>query len=505
MPNIQAARTTIKAVLKQFRRDMGGKIKISPKLISQMEEFAAGRGPKLAPEETAKALTYLQGLGRTEVGRARRGALVEKLKGSGLLEDPAVERAYAFGSAVTGKEKPSDLDVLIRLKEGVTDRELSRIARRTSEGEVNVIRTSDVGREGRGEKITKAAAEQAAWLGMMGTGLHGTAKHKWVRLVGVAGAAVGAASLLGPSEAEALPPGVYKQAAKGVKGAVSSAAKRLVGYEVQPGKIIQNVFKGRGKWRTIVFEDGTESIVKTSDINNLSRAVGTQKYTDAFRAKGVPDRTTQAMKSLKFHEVRAQPFFQRRDLRRFHKTYLDEVGRFGEEIAPNTVSVTRGNKYFQMPRSYAEHLEEMGVLKIMKGKVERGILKPKPGQVRTLEYDDKLLDSVLDAGPEGITDAPVGWTGEETFEQIAEILSGDFSAIVEKEGRASLQEVGRSLRQLNKTYAAAYENTPAVGKTPKQWEQMAGWLRQKGYLKFRTSAEAPFEVSPKDIEMLKPK
>ena len=164
---------------------------------------------------------------------------------------------------------------------------------------------------------------------------------------------------------------------KGVKaatGAVSSALERLKGTTIQ-GKAITDIRKGGGKFRTVFFEDGTSMTLTADDITDLARAQGTHKYIDRFEAKGSEGKTQQALKSLKFHEARSKLFESREGIRRHHKAYLQSLKEMGEELPPDTDFVVRGNKYFVMPKAYAKHLEEMGILKVMKGIKEKRILK----------------------------------------------------------------------------------------------------------------------------------
>jgi len=183
-------------------------------------------------------------------------------------------------------------------------------------------------------------------------------------LVGVGGAAVGVADWLGPDEALAGA-GVFK-AGKAATGVVSSALQRVKGMKVQ-GKTITDLRKGTGNWRTLYFDDGTQMTVEKTYVHDLSRARGREVYVDKFREASPDAKTTQALKSMKIHEGKVgRSFFIRSDTKKFHKQHLKRLSEFGEVLDPNTVFVLRENKYFQMPEDYAKHLQDLGVLTIMK-------------------------------------------------------------------------------------------------------------------------------------------
>jgi len=192
-----------------------------------------------------------------------------------------------------------------------------------------------------------------------------------------AGAAALTAGIGLNQEAEAMPPGIFKPIKKAVIGVTSSALKRLKGQTVK-GRVIKDIRKsGNSNWRHIIFEDSTEMIVDKKDIHALSRAKGTQSYVQKFREANQESRTTQALKSMQMREshVQANPYMTKQNLQMHHKDYLKQVKQIGLE-APDTVFVKRGQKHFQMPREYAEHLEDLGILKIVSSKSKK-VVKPK--------------------------------------------------------------------------------------------------------------------------------
>jgi putative heme degradation protein len=181
-----------------------------------------------------------------------------------------------------------------------------------------------------------------------------------------------------PKEAEAMPVGtIVKRATKATLGAASSAAKALRGMTLQ-GKVVKDVRKGRGVWRSILFEDGTQMTVEKRYVNDLCRARGTQAKMEEFGAKRGDAQTVQALRSLRYHEARVQPFFTRDTTRKLTKEHQTRLSQIDEAIDRDSAYVLYQGKYFAMPKEYATHLEGMGILKIMRGTREtRALTKTK--------------------------------------------------------------------------------------------------------------------------------
>ena len=194
-----------------------------------------------------------------------------------------------------------------------------------------------------------------------------------VRGAGVVGAAT-VGTMATQDQAEAMPPGVFQPIRKAATGVVSSALKRLKGRTVK-GKVIQDIRKSKD-WRHIIFEDGTEQVVTKNELHQLTKAKGTQTYVQKFKEANEEAKTVQALKSMQMREshVRNNPFTPRRQMRQLHKDYLKGVRSYGVE-QPDTAFVTREGKHYQMPREYAEHLEDLGILKIVRGRAEKKALK----------------------------------------------------------------------------------------------------------------------------------
>lgn len=176
-----------------------------------------------------------------------------------------------------------------------------------------------------------------------------------------------AASLLEPDEAEAGVGDIVKKGAKKVlTGVRSSAQERLVGLEVQPGKVIKEVQKGRRPSdRHLVFEDGTRQTVSKDYIHTLSRERGTDRYMQKLQENPDPEsKIMQALKSLEYHRQRQSPFETRvskDSWRKQHVQKLKELGTPEDQIQPYVWVHSEG---FYMPKGYAEVLDKAGFIKI---------------------------------------------------------------------------------------------------------------------------------------------
>jgi hypothetical protein len=164
-------------------------------------------------------------------------------------------------------------------------------------------------------------------------------------------------------EAEASPAGVFEKAV--VKGArkVSSSAEVLIGRKLE-GKTITNVLK-EGKWRKILFDDDTMQIVTPAEVNSLIRKKTTKSYLNRFKDKEGSAKTRQALRSLKMREAHydKNPFITKKSFKQIHKAHQKRIKSF-KENPPDSVFVDYEGKFLQMPREYAEHLEELGILTI---------------------------------------------------------------------------------------------------------------------------------------------
>ena len=191
------------------------------------------------------------------------------------------------------------------------------------------------------------------------------------------GAGIGAAFILQSEKVEAMPAGVIKKiASKAAKGVVSSTSNRLKGRTLQ-GKTIKAITKGKGNWRSIQFTDDTEMIVEKHFLNDLARQKGTQKYIKEFKTKKGATKRFQAEESLKYHKARQQAFATRQGDRTIHQGHLTRSAKLGKELPQDTHFVTHEGSFFQMPAEYAEYLEKLGILKIMKSKRDLRAIKPK--------------------------------------------------------------------------------------------------------------------------------
>jgi len=206
---------------------------------------------------------------------------------------------------------------------------------------------------------------------------------KITRIAGAGGAAFGISLGLSDEEAEASPIGKVFKVGQRAMGSLSSSSERLAGQELQ-GKVIREVRHGRGDWRQIVFNDDSVLPVTKDYIHDLSRAVGTQKYTGMLAEKSPEAQLLQAERSMKYHESLARrsrkvpdlPKASRPMVRSQHQSYLRGTQELDPELLPDTVMVTRGSLYYSMPRVYAELLEAKGKLKISRSKTDEALLKP---------------------------------------------------------------------------------------------------------------------------------
>ncbi len=179
--------------------------------------------------------------------------------------------------------------------------------------------------------------------------------------------------LTGPDEASASPLGVFNKMRKIPKGEISSTSKLLKGQTFQ-GRKIKEVLKGKNEMRDVVFTNGEHMTISKQEAHNLSRAVGTQSRMNAFNEKNSTEQFRQALSSLAFHENRSTPFATRDTVRLRHELYLKDVRTAEQGLVPETVFVIRNGKYFQMPKAYAELLQNHGILKIDKSTRSQKVL-----------------------------------------------------------------------------------------------------------------------------------
>ena len=198
------------------------------------------------------------------------------------------------------------------------------------------------------------------------------------RALGLAGALGGAGiaiDLLRPDEAEAFPIGKFlsKSLVKKIPKVSSSAAKALKGFEVE-GKVIKDVTKGTKDWRYITFTDGSVSAETKERITDLIRYKTTVERTGKFATEDSPSQLTRALGSMKMHQDKAKLFSTRDLARDWFKNYIKNLRDMGKE--PVDVSfVQAGDKYFPMPKVYADLLEQEGYVRTIMGTKERRILR----------------------------------------------------------------------------------------------------------------------------------
>lgn len=180
-------------------------------------------------------------------------------------------------------------------------------------------------------------------------------------------------------EANAMPIGKLlkagtKPALKAFEGAVSSAAKPLIGKTLEgttlkgmqlEGKAVHNVTKGSGEWRNIIFNDGSSLPVTKDYLNDLMREVGTQRKMIELNSKDPTGQLQQALKSLEYHKARQLPVSKGYAI----KKRVEHRSRVSELLNSPTEDVVvvfekGGSAPLTMPRKYAEILEREGKVRI---------------------------------------------------------------------------------------------------------------------------------------------
>lgn len=179
------------------------------------------------------------------------------------------------------------------------------------------------------------------------------------------GGGMGILDLLEPSEAQAMPRGVFRKLSSTVmKGEVSSAAKVLVGKQLE-NKTIKDVRKGEGNWRAIIFDDDTMMTVTNQELTDLSRAYGTKSYTQAYKEKDLTSQAEQAIKSLDYHYARSKPVDIERDVVDYHQKHNQRLKEMGLEAPKHSLIFYKG-RLFTMPKQYAKYLDELGLIQVKK-------------------------------------------------------------------------------------------------------------------------------------------
>jgi len=189
------------------------------------------------------------------------------------------------------------------------------------------------------------------------------------KIVGLAGAL--GLGIFGTKEAEAFPlKNVVKGGARKVLGSISSASERLKGYTLE-GKVIKEVRKGRGNWRVIIFEDGTEQSMTKDYVTSLCANKGTHKYVNKFSRKGsLEGKIKQAEKSLDIRLKKAKPLMHKplTHARRQHD--YDRLKELNVKQA-DVIGVWKDKRYLTMPKEYAELLESQGKVRIDRSKTAK--------------------------------------------------------------------------------------------------------------------------------------
>jgi hypothetical protein len=195
-------------------------------------------------------------------------------------------------------------------------------------------------------------------------------------------------NLFSPNEAEASPIGKMGKAISPLlrkSASRSSSADLLIGQTLE-GKVIKDVLKGRGNWREIIYEDGTNRAVDTETLEYIMRRKGTEKQDAIFQNASPTERDSIAEKSLNLrrkiseNQKRDMPYTggKRETVRQHVKGYFTDLKELGEPL-PGTVMVQDlrpGGMYHSMQTEKARNLEKRGIVKIVKGKPEEKLFTP---------------------------------------------------------------------------------------------------------------------------------
>jgi len=168
---------------------------LSRVLKSQVDDITKAAGNKMSPEQSIKAMDTILELAPTPFSRTVRQDLIEELKSSGILEHPSSERVYAVGSGVTGKEVPSDLDILVRSTPRVTS-DYRKLVGDIPDDEEMLSRgvhsiwphgsaSSGLGNMSnlRQKDLVAEVGDKAYSVATTGQGKYGKG-HRWIRLLG---------------------------------------------------------------------------------------------------------------------------------------------------------------------------------------------------------------------------------------------------------------------------------------------------------------------------------
>ena len=143
---------------------------------------------------------------------------------------------------------------------------------------------------------------------------------------------------------------------------LSSASKDLAG-KLFRNKTIKKVLKGKGKWRDIIFSDGTSEVVDKDMVSYLARHKGTVDKMTEFAGKGRSGQEMQAIKSL---EMRLQktPSRTSKELTLAYRRHMDKSLAAKGEFTSKHVMINYRGKTLMIPEKYADILEDMGLVKV---------------------------------------------------------------------------------------------------------------------------------------------
>lgn len=194
--------------------------------------------------------------------------------------------------------------------------------------------------------------------------------RKYLLSLGVTGAA-GYAAFKPPKEAEAmsLKGEVLKQGVKAVGRKVtekiagaglSSTSKVLSGREID-GKVVQRVVKGSGKWRHMIFEDGTQKPITQEEAKDYTRHFALKDRLEYTEGLSEAEALAASKKSMDWRDTRQGTFVRRGLKGTYQKNHEEMLGQAGVQPNKKVWVWSKGTYY---PEADAARLEQAGLVKI---------------------------------------------------------------------------------------------------------------------------------------------
>ena len=313
-----------------------------------------------------------------------------------LVERPDVRRAYLFGSVTTPKEKPSDVDLLLRMDKSYFDKDTGAfgtehgVSSRNALSKLHAITESRLGLSGEQRNFLKKnfkdnipdvsdervdelleGHDQVRDILKRGKEKYGP-DYKFVRIAGLTGAATGAGLLAsGDSEAEASP--IYdvlkagtRAAKRAAKQAETSSTKNLAGkiFEGLHEQPIEKVteHESNSKLRNLIFKGGDVREADVGDVAGLNAKTGRTKYADMFEEKQAAEQAEssvlQAYRGLSsaYERIRFHPEIDKKIIKQTYRDHYRHWKEVGGGVVPDAL-VEYNDRLFTIMQPYADTLE----------------------------------------------------------------------------------------------------------------------------------------------------